>query len=278
MKKNAIFIAGLAHAYPPYSFRQQDFEDLVKTLYPLDYKSLGYVHPTGAVSTTLTSSDLLSLQKLLRVNGKTQIHSRRTLFNFSTWTEADAAPPSINELSHIFRTEGINLATSACIKAMTESNVLAADITHVVAVTCTDQGNPGYDLLLCQELKLDPRVQRTLLHGVGCAGGLSALRAAANIAAAESQKRRSARILVIACELCSLFLRAELEAATQDGELHIAPAIFSDAAASLVVCNSLAMKKTQTPIYELQEWGSTLVPQTMRFMSYEVKSNGKWPF
>jgi type III polyketide synthase len=103
---------------------------------------------------------------------------------------------------------------------MEEAGLRSGDITHVVAVTCTDQSNPGYDLFVCRRLKLQPDVQRTLLHGVGCAGGLSALRAAVNIAAAEIQKGRPARVLVMATELCSLFLNAELHVASQDDSLH----------------------------------------------------------
>lgn len=159
---------------------------------------------------------------------------------------------------------------------MQEACVSAADITHVVAVTCTNQGNPGYDLLVCQELKLSPTVQRVLLHGVGCAGGLSALRAAANISAAETQKGRPARALVVACELCSMFLRKELLVASQDESLHIAPALFSDAAAALVVCNSIALEKRPEPIFELLEWGSMVVPGTTDFMTYDIEADGTW--
>lgn len=210
---------------------------------------------------------------MLYFSSKTKIQSRRTIFDFSKWTEDDVSPPTIDELSRIFRDVGVDLAASACVQAMQEARLSAADVTHVVAVTCTDQGNPGYDLLVCQKLQLNPGVQRVLLHGVGCAGGLSALRTAANIVAAESQKGRPARVLVMACELCSLFLRAELQAASQDDGLHIAPALFSDAAAAVVVCNELALEK-QKPIYELKEWGSMIVPGTMEQMSYDVQSNG----
>lgn len=159
---------------------------------------------------------------------------------------------------------------------MQEACLSAADITHLVAVTCTDQGNPGYDLLVCQKLKLSPSVQRVLLHGVGCAGGLSALRAAADIAASESQLGRPARVLVIACELCSLFLRTELQAASLDDALHIAPALFSDAAAAAVVSNGLAVNDGQMPIFQLQKWGSMIVPGTLDHMSYETQSNGEF--
>jgi type III polyketide synthase len=214
------------------------------------------------------------LQKLMQLNARTQIHRRQTILDFSKVTEKDAEPPTIDALSHIFRNDGVDLAVSACTKAMEEAKVSAADITHVVAVTCTDQGNPGYDLLVFQKLGLPQGVQRTLLHGVGCAGGLSALRSAANTAVASSQKNQPAYILVIACELCSLFLQAELQAASQDDALHIAPTLFSDAAAAMIVCNKLASEEDRTPIYELQGWSSMLVPDTVDHMSYTVKPHG----
>lgn len=164
---------------------------------------------------------------------------------------------------------------AACTDALDESHISTTDVTHVVAVTCTDQGSPGYDMLVAQKLGLLDGVQRTLLHGVGCAGGLSALREAANLAVAASARNRPARVLVFATELCSLFLRAELQAACKDDKnLHIAPALFSDASAALVVCNEQALNAKQRPIYKLQDWTSTLIPGTEDHMSYSVSPNG----
>jgi type III polyketide synthase len=209
-------------------------------------------------------------QKLLNFHSRTGILSRPTIFD---WTKEHVAPPPIASLSHLFRTEGVKLSSSACRKALQEAGLLPNNITHVVAVTSTDQGNPGFDLLVAQTLGLSPKVQRTLLHGVGCAGGLSALRAAADIAAAASQRGRPACVLVVACELCSLFLRAELQAACREGTLHIAPALFSDAAAAVVVCNELALG-TQKPVFELNEWCSMVVPGTSEMMSLVTEQNG----
>jgi type III polyketide synthase len=84
-------------------------------------------------------------------------------------------------------------------------------------------------------------------------------------------------VLVMACELCSLFLRAELQAASRQESLHIAPALFSDAAAAVVVCNGAAMTESQKPIFSLEDWGSMIIPNTMDYMSYDVQSNGWLP-
>ncbi|KAF2850299.1 thiolase-like protein [Plenodomus tracheiphilus IPT5] len=252
---DSLFITGLASAYPSHSLKQEDFEDLLTRVYPDCIADPG-------------------LQKLVHFNRKTNIKSRPTIFDFSTWTKQDAKPPSLNEQSSIYRDIGVALSAQACSKAMLEAHVSASDITHLVAVTCTDQSNPGYDLYVCQKLGLRASVERILLHGVGCAGGLSALRTAANLATAASSRGQAARILVVACELCSLSFRAEIQTCLSDGELHIAPALFSDAAAAVVLCNILALTQSSNPIFQLQEWGSMFVPGTSGQMSYAIEANG----
>lgn len=231
---------------------------------------------TNGIYTKRHCSDLDSIQKLLDFNTRTQILSRPTIFDHDKWTKNDATPPTLTKISHTFRTSGVDLAASACEKAMEEACLTPQEITHVVAVTCTGSGNPGYDLFVCEKLGLRPDVQRVLLQGVGCAGGLSSLRAAADTAAAASLKGRVARVLVVACELCTLFLRAEMQNLLQseDGALRIAPALFSDAAAALVVCNGLALERDQVPVFELRECASMVAPGTAGFISYDVEKNG----
>ncbi|KAL6704396.1 hypothetical protein ACN47E_008248 [Coniothyrium glycines] len=254
--RDRIYVTGLAHEYPTHAIRQCDFENIVRTLYPACDTSIG-------------------LQKLIQFNARTGIDARPTVQDSSLLTQRDVDPPKINEISQVFRTMGVELARAASRRALLEARVSSHDITHVVAVTCTDQGNPGYELLLCQKLGLPSNVERTLLHGVGCAGGLSALRAASNLAASASQRGQAARILVVACELCSLFFRLELQAAQQDSSsLHIAPGLFSDAAAAVIVCNGLALGNSQKPIFELQASGTMVVPNTTAQMSYDIQSHG----
>ncbi|KAI4611167.1 hypothetical protein J4E83_008110 [Alternaria metachromatica] len=220
------------------------------------------------------STHPIRIQKLIQFNKKTKILSRPTTLDYAGWTKDNAAPSDADSISRIFRTEGVKLATSACKEAMREACLEPSDITHTVAVTCTDQSNPGYDLFVCQELGLGPNVQRVLLHGVGCAGGLSALRAAASIAAAASQRGRPARVLVMACELCSLSIQAEVQASCEDDKLHVAPALFSDGAAALAVCNGLALEDKQKPVFELEDWDSVVVPGTSSYISYDIEKHG----
>ncbi|KAF2995732.1 t3pks [Curvularia kusanoi] len=253
---SSVYITGLAHQYPPHSLTKEESVSLINRL----------------ASEHMSSPGFCKLQAVIQKN---EIRSRPTILDCASWTEADATPPAIDELSQVFRTLGVDMTVSACNKALKEAQLLASDVTHVVAVTCTDQGSPGYDLSVTRKLLLDSGVQRTLLHGVGCAGGLSALREAANLAVAATARNRPARILVFATELCSLFLRAEMQAACSDNqEVHIALSLFSDASAALVVCNDMGLTTNERPIYKLQEWSGALLPGTEGHMSYCVSPSG----
>ena len=173
--------------------------------------------------------------------------------------------PSISELDRYFRKAGVDLAVQACKKAMRESGCTPGEITHIVAVTCTNAGNPGFDLLVGQRLGLKPDTDRTLLHGVGCAGGLSAMRAAAAMAQSASMRGRSARVLVFACEICSVQVRCDLqEVEDHPEETKISPVLFSDGAASFVLSNELAPGAKEGAIYSLINWETLTMPGTTK--------------
>lgn len=166
------------------------------------------------------------------------------------------------------------MTVQACEKALAEARVQPSKITHTVGVTCSDTTNPGYDTFVAQRLKLNSNVEQTLLHGVGCAGGLAALRQAANLAVGASQRRRPAQILVFACELCSLFIHAEIFDAWKNGTVRIPAALFSDGAAALVVCNGLGLTENNKPVFELLDWATQRLPGTSCAMDMTVNAHG----
>lgn len=211
-----------------------------------------------------------SIQKLCHINRRTGILARPSVLSLDEGFGTGATPPSITDLDALFRFKGVELATRACEKALREWGGNKGDITHSVAVTCTDQGNPGYDLLVGRKLGLSLDVDRTLLHGVGCAGGLAILRTAAQIALGATAQGKPARILAFACELCTPTARGELAAveATPVADVGPAGALFSDGAAAFVLCNTLGLAPGVVPLLELVAWDSTLLPDTAEHMSY----------
>jgi len=192
-------------------------------------------------------------------------------------------PPSITDIDHFFRDAGVDLATRACRKALEEWGGTPADVTHTIAVTCTNQGNPGYDLLVAHSLGLPDTVDRMLLHGVGCAGGLAIMRAAAQVACGADALGRPARVLAYACELCTPNVRREMAQAEEcedPAEVGIAGALFSDAAAAFVLCNEQGMLRRHgnedgsveggraKPLFQLLEWGHLTIPDTVQHMGF----------
>ena len=187
--------------------------------------------------------------------------------------EDRARPPTVEQTDTCFREHAAQLAVQACRKAIREWGGQLRDITHTVAVTCTNAGSPGFDLDVVTLLGLQLNVDRTLLHGVGCAGGLAALRTAAPMARASGG--RPANILIFACEIPSSQVTAELESAEHSAQASIGPALFSDGAAALMLCNGAAFSCSHAAIHSLLDWTTMRVPDTEPMMAYRMTNLGR---
>lgn len=148
-------------------------------------------------------------------------------------------------------------------------------------MTATNHGCPGYDILVAEKLGLSPTVESTLLQGVGCAGGLSAMRAAADAACAATMRGRPARVLVCACEVTTALLRydlAEAEKCTNVSDLNPAAAVLSDAAAAFVLCNNDGLGEgdhgLQKAQFQLLDWKRAIVPHTHMEVGFFPDPNG----
>ena len=269
-----LWITGLATQYPPHLISAGQFEQYVKRFY--DAESPGYAHsppPKRRQQVRNTNVDPCSLKQLLSINQSTRIETRSSI---RSWEDLlhDPDPLDISAQDAYFRSAGVDLTVQACQKALAEWGGSPAAITHAVGVTCTNNGNPGYDLLVAAKLGLRDDVDRTLLHGVGCAGGLAALRTAAQLAHGASSRHRPARILVFACELSSLNSRFELGRMAEDGQVNVAPALFSDAAAALVLCNESGMRDGEVGVLKLVDWANTCLAETQPQISYLIEPMG----
>ncbi|GJE84954.1 type III polyketide synthase [Phanerochaete sordida] len=214
-----------------------------------------------------------SLEKLLMVHAKTGIETRRTACHF-TDPFLNGPTPTIEQLSDFYLKEGVKLAVGASRKAIEEWGGDVSEITHVVATTCTNSANPGYEYYVARELGLRTTVERTLLHGVGCAGGLTALRTAANLALGARFLQRPARVLVVATELSSLLVRSELDSMVATGELRIGVTIFGDGASALVLSNGVGAPPDAKPVYALLGWDHLTVPETHAEIGFDVHHAG----
>lgn len=217
---------------------------------------------------------LFRLQKLLMVNAQTGVKTRAVLecWNDPMWR--GPVPPTIEQVHEAFDKYAPPLTAGAARRALSESGIAASAITHMVSVTATNCKCPGYDHLVAKELGISGDAERSLIAGSGCAGGLAALRVANSMANGATLRGRPARILVVACELSSINLRAELEAANQSGKLRIGGALFSDGAAAVVLCNDLALTEKMPRLFTIADWCQNVAAETYDEVSVTTVSQG----
>lgn len=173
------------------------------------------------------------------------------------------------------------LAITACRTALYEARLVPADITHIVSTTCTHSANPGFDHFVARGLGITHPVEKVLLHGVGCSGGLAGLRTAANLALGSTFRARKARILVVAAEISSLLVRSELDSIRDTQETRIGVTLFSDCASAVVLSNGVGVCAGEAEgdegglsVYDLLGWEHDVIPDSEGDLGFDVDPLG----
>ncbi|KAL1878204.1 hypothetical protein Daus18300_002121 [Diaporthe australafricana] len=260
-----LWVTGISSQFPPHSLDPDRLEKIASRFH--DLKSPG-------------------IKNLVEVSRKTTIEKRPSAIPYDNGFGCQAELPDMTAIDAYFRQAGVDLAVRACRKAMRESSCTAADITHTVAVTATNHGCPGYDVLVASKLGLSPTVNSSLLQGVGCSGGLSLMRAAANAAGAATARGRPACVLAYTCEICTAMLRYDLAAAEGSADksaLSPAATMLSDGAAAFVLCNERGLSGIGLDedclgrrCFQLLDWKNMVVPQTHADVGFFADPNGMW--
>ena len=226
--------------------------------------------------------DICRLDKVLMINEFTGIETRSAIGNIDHPIANQPQPPNIAELCEVFLDHGVKLSVDACRKALDQWGGDWSEITHVVSTTCTNSANPGFDHYVVKQLGLNARIEKVLLHGVGCSGGLAALRTAANIALGSTFRRKPARLLVLACEISSVLVRSELESIDKDQQVRIGVTLFSDCASAVVLGNGLSNRchgYHEEPLLELLGWDHRIIGDTEKDLGFDVDplgNAGRW--
>ncbi|KAI0203622.1 thiolase-like protein [Astrocystis sublimbata] len=246
-----LSIIGLGAQYPPNDLKADEVAKLAAKFHP----------------------DSPAMQRVLSINRFTGIETRSSIGTSEHPLVNNPAPPSIAELHETFMSDGIPLAVEASRKALEEAHLDTSQITHVVATTCTDSANPGFDHYVAKELGLSSGVEKVLLHGIGCSGGLATLRTAANLALGHKFRGRPARILCVALEVSTTLVRSELESIDQTQETRIGTCLFSDCGSAVVLSNGVG-EATVEPVYELLGWDHRTIPDTEKELGFDVDPLG----
>lgn len=217
-----------------------------------------------------------SLKKTLEINRKSKIQHRYSALpnDHPYWKESKL--PSISECDLLFKKYGVPMAEEAANKALQDWGGSIDDITHMVVVTCTNTANPGLDYILSQRLGMHKNLQRTLLHGIGCAGGVAALRTANEFLLGRAASKKPGRALLVACELTTIFLRTEIAAIVRENQVHIGPTLFGDGAGALILSNGIGVQTTENRSYwKILNVQSTTLQDSARCLEFNVHEHGR---
>ncbi|KAE8377727.1 thiolase-like protein [Aspergillus bertholletiae] len=257
LSEHVVSVVGTAAHYPPHEFRSDNLRKVISAFHDPDDPAL---------------------QQTLHINERSRIESRWTVFPTDDPFWSDPTLPDIADCDALFKQYGVPLAEEAARKALADWNGSLNDITHVVVVTCTNTANPGLDYQLCERLGLRNNVQRTLLHGTGCAGGAAALRTANDLLLAAAFRGKPGRALVVACEICSIFLRSMLEDIIKRQEPNVAMALFGDGAGAVVLSNGIRPQPSErAPLWNILNSSTTLLEDSALSLQFNIGPCGYHP-
>src|SRR3954465_3376362 len=122
--------------------------------------------------------------------------------------------------------EALPLGKQAVAGALDAAGLAPGDVGLFAVATCTGYSTPGIDIRLASDLGMPPGLQRLLVGHMGCYAAIPGLAAVSDFVAA-----RSRPAVLLCCELTSL----HVQPAQPDLEQVVAHALFSDAAAAVVL-------------------------------------------
>jgi predicted naringenin-chalcone synthase len=122
--------------------------------------------------------------------------------------------------------EALPLGKQAVADALDSAGLSPGDVGLFAVATCTGYATPGLDIRLASDLGMPPGLQRLLVGHMGCYAAIPGLAAVADFVTA-----RSRPAVLLCCELTSLHVQPAQAALEQ----VVAHALFSDAAAAVVV-------------------------------------------
>lgn len=115
-------------------------------------------------------------------------------------------------------------AIEECLK---KAGLTKEDITDILFVSTSGLATPSMDAQIINKMRLNPHVRRMPLWGLGCAGGVSGMAKASDVAKANP----NAVVLLVAVELCSLTLLKNDYSKSN----FIGSSLFSDGIAACIV-------------------------------------------
>lgn len=235
-------IVSVGTAVPPYEVPQEQAQQFARDMF------------SGAFP---------DIERLLRVFDHAHIKKRHFSVPFDWFQE----PRSFQEKNDTYIKVACELAVQAIEACLHRAQVSVREIDHLLFVSTTGIATPSIDALVANRLSVSPRMKRTPIWGLGCAGGAVGLARAYEYAQAFPQSR----VLLVTVELCSLtFQRNDLSKSNL-----IATSLFGDGAAAALLCgDDVVIDTIGDPAPRILTTRSTLWKNTEDVMGWKLTDDG----
>ena len=147
----------------------------------------------------------------------------------------------------------------AATKALADTNWKAREVDTIVTVSSTGIATPTLEAQVHKEMGFAETVTRVPVFGLGCAGGVTGLALAADLARA----RPGSKVLLVVVEACSISFRSDR---LQKSDI-IATVLFGDGAAAACISSEPSDVSLGTGVQKL--W-----PDTLQIMGWDVDDTG----
>jgi alkylresorcinol/alkylpyrone synthase len=225
-----VSIRSIGTALPPTVIDQPHIRDVFRSqpgLGRLAPRLIGAVFDGAAIDTRHTVIAELGAEPVAEPAADGGPGDDAATPTFYDRAEGRILSPTTGVRNDVYVAESPDLFARAAEEALAgAAGITAADVTHVVTVSCTGFFAPGPDYLLVRRLGLPATTRRLHIGFMGCYGAFPALRSARDTCLADPD----AVVLVVCAELCTLHLRS-----SDDPDAIIASSVFADGAAAAVV-------------------------------------------
>jgi alkylresorcinol/alkylpyrone synthase len=201
--------------------------------------------------------------------GPTRALAQRIFANSGVRTRQAVVSPLLEDVSgwpterrmQRYLVEALPLGKEAVDRALTDAGLSAADVGLFAVCSCTGYVTPGLDILLARDMGMAPDTQRLFVGHMGCYAALPGLGTVSDFVTA-----RGRPALLLCNELTSLHVQPA--AARVDTQQIVAHALFSDAAAAVVVVPGAASG------YAVREVAAVTDTSTADHMTWDVTDLG----
>ncbi|HRO15951.1 MAG TPA: type III polyketide synthase, partial [Paracoccus sp. (in: a-proteobacteria)] len=201
-QSNTVHLLGLATALPPHVLTQAEVVDRARAILAPRFPQF---------------------DRLLPAFDNAGIEKRHSVVPMDWFP----APRGWVDRTEAYVAGASDLFRAAAGRALDRAGLAAADVDVIVTVSSTGIATPTLEARTALQMGFRPDVMRVPVFGLGCAGGVSGLALAHDLAAA----RPGAVVLMVAVETCTLLFRMDR---LQKADI-IATALFGDGAAAAVL-------------------------------------------